>query len=188
MRKLTAFLGILLLSACLGQTPNSMFYSLQTIRPEQPVSMRKMSIAINRAVIPSYLDKPQIVMADADGVELQISEYQRWGENLASLLPRIMADDLGELLPNALVKPQSFTPQNYQYYLTLEVNRMDGTWNREAVLETWWSISDSQSRVIKRQKTSLTAPLGNSYEDYVQTQSRLMGELAQQIAQTLAKL
>lgn len=188
MRKIIALLSFLLLTACLSRSPDSTFYSLQTVAPASPLSSRKMTVAVNRAIIPSYLDKPQIVMLGADGVELQISEYQRWGETLSSLLQRITADDLGLLLPDALVKPQNFTAQSYQYYLTLEVNRMDGTWKKQAVLDVWWTIADRNGKVVKRQRSNLSLPLGTTYEDYVQTQSRLLAHLSADIAATLVRL
>ena len=139
-------------------------------------------------MIPSYLEKPQIVLVGSDGVELQVSEYHRWGESLASLLQRITADDLNLLLPRAEIKPQNFTAQNYDYYLTLEVNRMDGTWNKQAVLDVWWTVTDSRNKVLKRERTSLSAPLGKTNEDYAQVQSRLLGELSARIAAVLAKI
>ena len=188
MRHIFALLSFFLLAACLSRSPDSAFYSLETIAPAQPLSQRKMTVAVNRAVVPSYLDKPQIVMRDSAGVELQISEYQRWGETLSSMLSRVMADDLGLLLPNAQIRPQNFMPQTYQYYLTLEVNRMDGTWNKQAVLDVWWTISNNYNKVYKRGRSSLSAPMGKSYEEYVQIQSKLLAEAAAQIAESLAKL
>lgn len=189
MRCMAAVLSVFLLASCLGRTPDSDFYGLRTVAPVQALSMRRLSVAVNRAVIPGYLEKPQIVMLDnTGGVELNINEYQRWGEPLSSSVQRITADDLSLLLPNALIKPQNFTPQTYQYYLTIEVNRMDGIWNKEAVLDVWWTISDPYNKVLKRQKENLSAPLGKGYDDYVQTQSRLLAELSARIAAALLQL
>lgn len=188
MRKIVSLFSLLLISACLSRTPDASFYGLQALAQEAPLSDRKISVGVNRAVIPSYLEKPQIVLVGSDGVELQVSEYHRWGESLASLLQRITADDLNLLLPRAEIKPQNFTAQIYDYYLTLEVNRMDGTWNKQAVLDVWWTVTDSRNKVLKRERTSLSAPLGKTYEDYAQVQSRLLGELSARIAAVLAKI
>ena len=117
MKKL-ALLGIVVLvAACFYRTPNSMFYGLRTIAPQTTYGKPDISVAVNRAVIPSYLDKPQIVMRATDGVELEISEYNRWGETLNSLLQRVLADDLSLALPNSIVKPQTFSAENYDYYV-----------------------------------------------------------------------
>ena len=154
MRKIVSLFSLLLISACLSRTPDASFYGLQALAAEAPLSDRKISVGVNRAVIPSYLEKPQIVLVGSDGVELQVSEYHRWGESLASLLQRITADDLNLLLPRAEIKPQNFTAQIYDYYLTLEVNRMDGTWNKQAVLDVWWTVTDSRNKVLKRERSS----------------------------------
>jgi len=188
MRHIISLIGIFLLAACLGRSPDSTFYTLEAVQPGQPLSSRRLTAAVNRVIIPDYLDKPQIVLRASDGVELQISEYQRWGETLASLLQRVTADDLNLLLPQAQIKPQSFTAQTYQYYVTLEINRMDGTWNDKAVLDAWWSITDRQNRVLKRAKANLSAPLKKSYQEYVQVQSRLLAKLSEQIAEALLQI
>ena len=161
MRKIVSLFSLLLISACLSRTPDASFYGLQALAAEAPLSDRKISVGVNRAVIPSYLEKPQIVLVGSDGVELQVSEYHRWGESLASLLQRITADDL---------------------------NRMDVTCNKQAVLDVWWTVTDSRNKVLKRERTSLSAPLGKTYEDYAQVQSRLLGELSARIAAVLAKI
>lgn len=189
MYRIAIVLSVFLLAACLSRTPNSDFYGLRADMPVQALSLRRMSVAVNRVIIPGYLEKPQIVMLDnTGGVELNINEYHRWGEPLATSIQRIIADNFGRLLPEALIKPQNFTPQTYQYYLTIEVNRMDGVWNKEAVLDVWWTISDSYNKVLKRQKENLSAPLGTGYDEYVQTQSKLLAELSARIAAAFLKL
>ena len=78
MRKIVSLFSLLLISACLSRTPDASFYGLQALAAEAPLSDRKISVGVNRAVIPSYLEKPQIVLVGSDGVELQGSEYHRW--------------------------------------------------------------------------------------------------------------
>ncbi len=188
MKKLALLGVIVLVAACFYRTPNSMFYGLRAIAPQTIYSKPRINVALNRAVIPSYLDKPQIVMRAPDGVEWQISEYNRWGETLSSLLQRVLADDLSLALPNSIVKPQTFSAESYDYYVSIEINRMDGTWGKEAVLDTWWTITDDANQVITRKKTNLSAPLGKTYEEYAQIQSQQLSTLAADIAAELARL
>ena len=188
MKKLVLLGVVVLVAACFYRTPNSMFYGLRAIAPQNTYSKPNISVAINRAVIPSYLDKPQIVMRAPDGVEWQISEYNRWGETLNSLLQRVLADDLSLALPNSIVKPQTFSAESYDYYVSIEINRMDGTWGKEAVLDSWWTITDDANQVLKRKKTNLSTPLGKTYEDYAQIQSQQLSQLAEQIASELSRL
>ena len=56
MRKIVSLFSLLLISACLSRTPDASFYGLQALAAEAPLSDRKISVGVNRAVIPSYLE------------------------------------------------------------------------------------------------------------------------------------
>ena len=96
-----------------------------------------------------------------------------------------MADDLAYYLPKAAVKPRTSARENFNYLVQIELNKFDGSWNKNVVLEAWWSIKNASGQVIRQQKTVLSAPLGSGYDDLVKVQSRLLSELAEKIARSL---
>ena len=187
MKKIFVVLGVLtLISACVatGVSQPSRFYSLQSINL-QNYSNNKIrgNVGVMEIALADYLDKPQIVTLKANQIELDVSEKNRWSESLSTMIQRVVADDLAYYLPKASVKPRISAREDFDYLVQIELNKFDGTWGKSINLEAWWTIKNYTGRVLKQQKVVLNAPLGNSYDDLVNTQSRLLSELAQKIAQ-----
>lgn len=107
MRKLWLFFPVLLLSACIGTSRPARFYNLQAenIGAYSNAAVRA-DIGVREVKIPDYLDKPQIATLKSGGVEVDISELNRWSESLSTMIQRVVADDLGYNLPKAVVKPR----------------------------------------------------------------------------------
>ena len=100
MRKLWLFFPVLLLSACIGTSRPARFYNLQAenIGAYSNAAVRA-DIGVREVKIPDYLDKPQIATLKSGGVEVDISELNRWSESLSTMIQRVVADDLGYNLP-----------------------------------------------------------------------------------------
>ena len=170
MRKLWLFFPVLLLSACIGTSRPARFYNLQAEN------------------IGAYSNKPQIATLKSGGVEVDISELNRWSESLSTMIQRVVADDLGYNLPKAVVKPRVSAREDFKYLLQIEIGQLDGSWNKTANLEAWWSIADASGKLLVQQKSSLSVPLGDGYDDLVRAESRLLAELSAQIAPAFARL
>ncbi len=192
MKKLLILCSVLVLASCISfrKTPDSEFYTLssQTVENITPVSLKKLNIGIDEVSVPNYLSRAQIVTLDEDNVSLNISEFNRWSAPLSGLLQRIVADDIALYLPKSMVKPQMYNQEKYNFIVSVEINRMDGTWDKNAVLDAWWTISDNNGKVLATERSVLTRPLADNYPDYAKTQSALVGELCRQISQKLVTL
>ena len=94
---------------------------------------------------------------------------------------------LGYNLPKAVVKPRVSAREDFKYLLQIEIGQLDGSWNKTANLEAWWSIADASGNLLVQQKSSLSVPLGNGYDDLVRAESRLLAELSAQIAPAFAR-
>lgn len=182
-------LSILLLTACIGTTPPSKFYTLNNISSSpQTYPSAKLFIGIGEVSIPQYLDKPQIVVRDSNQVELSVSEFNRWGEPLKDAIQSVLANDLTNYLPASTIKPTSYRQENFDYLIWIEIDRLDGTWKQEASLSAWWTIFNNNSQAIIRQKTEFKIPLGQNYDNLAQQYSLLINQLAQEIALQITKL
>ena len=54
-------------------------------------------------------------------------------------------------------------------------------------IDAWWTVYKN-GRVASRERSRVSAPLTESYEDLAEKESVLIGELAREIAVKLAKL
>ncbi len=190
MKKISVFFIAFLLAGCIGfgTSQPSKFYILEALNGQAPLSQKKISIGVEPIKIPGYLDKPQIVLSENNSPEMNLSETQRWAEALSSMMQRTLAKDMGNYLPNAFIKSKTYGSENFTYTIFAEVASMDGILGDKAELSVWWSILNSDGKTIVREQSKLKRPLGKTYADYVDTQSKLLNDLAEKISKKLAEL
>lgn len=186
MKKISVLLLAFCLTACLGTTPASNFYQLAAPDNVAPVSQRRISIRIDEVSVPRYLDRPQIVTFEPNGTQLNIAEFDRWAESYSTGLSRILADDISAYLPKAVVKFQAISDENFTYTVETEINRFDAVLGQEIKLDAWWTVYKN-GRMVIRERSRLQLPVGNGYQNLVVAESALIGQLARQIAEKIAK-
>lgn len=181
MKKFFATLLLLLLTACFGSTPNSRFYLLETSDAVEVVSATRINLAVQNIMVPTYLDRPQIVLQKPDSAELSVAEFDRWASDLNTMLQTVMIDDLQKALPQAVIKPLLYgnTPR---YVIKINIEKISGWLGKEAYLTGSWQILTTNGRVVKEQDFRKTAPAGQTYNTYVQAQSKMWGMIAHDIA------
>ncbi|MBR1649084.1 MAG: membrane integrity-associated transporter subunit PqiC [Alphaproteobacteria bacterium] len=177
---------MIFLNAC-AFTQNSKFYRLQSLSQGKIVSNLKTSVGVEEVSIPRYVDRPQMVIFKPNTSELNISEFHRWAEPLSFGLTRILADDISLYLPNALVKPQSYSMENFNYTVTVEFNKFDAIMDAQATLDAWWTIFKN-TKAVARGRTTISHDVKGGYDGIVIEQSKLLSEMARQIAQKISQL
>ena len=181
--------SLFFMMGCLGgYSPESTFYTLQSIENVVPLSQTTLSLGVDLPELPEYVDRPQIVSFSSVNSELNIDETNRWGEDLDIMLQRIIASDLRAYLPKAGIKPRTSLLEQYKYILNVSVIRFDMIKNNEAYLEALWSIKSGNTfNVIYKSKTTLSMPLKDGYNDYVMVMSEMVSQMCKQIVQKLIK-
>lgn len=183
MKKICIVLSVCLISACFGgYSPSSKFYNLQPVSDVAALSDSKLSIGISNIDLPEYLDKPQITVFENGTAQMGISELNRWGEPLASMIQRVVAADMSAYLPNSEVKSRTQLMEHFDYIVDVQIVRFDMIWNDRAVLEAWWYISNGQGRIVYKQKTQLSEKIGRSFDGFAETESRLLGQMSRDIS------
>ena len=178
-------LFIFLIEAC-SITPNSRFYQLQAATGDESLSNRKMIIGINDISIPTYVDRPQIVITETDSNELKVSEFNRWAEPLNMSIARVLADDMSLYLPNSLIKPKLYASEDFNYSVTVEINKFDAVMNKKAMLDAWWTIYKND-KISARGRTTAEVKISNWFDGVAEGQSQLINKMAKEIAQKLIK-
>lgn len=192
MRKIIACACFLLLSGCLsiGSSAPSKFFSLRSVDASQAevLSKKSIKIGIEEIKIPTYLDKPQIITRDANTVELNISEDNRWSEPLSSMMQRALANDMALYLPNSLVKARYLGRETFDYLVFVEVERFDGALDDNITLTGWWYVIDKNGNIVITKRIDLEGQTGSSYDAMVMADSLLVNQLAKQIVGNMLKI
>lgn len=186
-----ALIATILSSCTFGLSSPSTFYVLDNSSlPEQSVTLKnadRILIGIEPVFIPNYLDKPQIVIRQPDSVTLTASEFNRWAEQISDVFPRVLANAISERMGYPAAKQINLNRDLFPYRLFVEVLRFDATFDKEAVLDTWWTIMSDSGNILHRTRSTLVAPVANSYASVVQAEQQLLKELGYVIADYASK-
>ncbi len=188
MKKIVVLGCALLLSGCVfGTSEPSVFYTLRAETGQQAVSKTKASVGVVEVGVPGTIGNPQIVLNGTQAMQLNVSETNRWVETLPTLFQRTLVNDMIGYLPNAFVKPKTYSSEQFKYTVLVDIDQMTGTLGGDAVLSVWWQINNAAGTRLSREYHVLTAPAGDTYESYVAAQSRLVNELAKRIASKIGR-
>ncbi len=174
------------LSACGFSRPSTFYVLDSNILPSQSVTLKNadnLLIGIENVFMPNYLDKPQIVIRQPDSVTLTASEFNRWAEQIGDVFPRVLAGSISERMGYQAAKQINLNRDLFPYRLFVEVLRFDATFDKEAVLDVWWTILSNSGNVVYRSRSTLIAPVeGDDYSDVVRAEQRLLKDLGYTIA------
>jgi uncharacterized lipoprotein YmbA len=178
-----------LLAGC--ASPNPELYTLAPVAGPvlsvPALSSGRPTIELRRIGLAAYLDRPGIVRSNAP-YRLKVTDDQRWGEPLGSMLGRVFIEDLMQRLPDAMIFSEAgaiSTPAST--ILEIDVERFDTDANGQAVLLAQVAIRHDDTHAAAAARTiRLTAtPAGSSTAQLAAALSGLLGQLANEVGQLL---
>jgi uncharacterized protein len=180
----------LTLSACSPKTRPAKFYLLQPItqpsinQRDTEISHAKL-IGVGPVEIPAYLDRPQIVTGGG-GAEIQLDEFQRWGEPLRDNITHVLTENLSALIPgNHLLAFPWNRNLVLDYQVEVQITRFHVDAEGHCELKAQWSIiRQNKSQWIKEFQEKI-AVSGEDYGAKVAAQSKLLVDLSKAIAEGL---
>jgi uncharacterized protein len=175
-------LGLLLLCGC-GSSPNTAYYALAAVSGTvRPASLG--TIEVRRPGIAGYLDRAEI-LAQWNGHRLQLAQNECWGEPIASMIGRVLAEDLTDRLRGTIVfSAASDLSIPASTVVELAIGKFDLDQDGTVHLNALTSVRGSgrqATRAIALQARPVTSETGA----VVATMSRLLGQLADEIATIL---
>ena len=180
---LAGLLAAAALAACSSTPPK--VYTLATV-PGAAVAGRPVTASVAAVEVPKYLDRPQIVRRSG-AVQLGVDEFERWGEPLANMVQRVLADDLAARLPAGSVVTTSRTLSGDEA-LTVELalGRFDPEADGTVVLEAQWRVQRKSGGRPRTETARITRrPADDSTAAEVRAMSDALGELADRIARQI---
>ena len=187
LRALTASLLIFagLLAGC--SSPAADLYTLAAV-PGQTLHTTHQNIELRRIGLAAYLDRPGIVRSNAQ-YRLRVTENERWGEPLGSMLDRVFTEDLLQRLPDATIFAESGAITSRPgTVLEIDVQRFDPDADNTVVLlaQVAFRHDDTNRAGIARTIRLTATPTGPSTADLAGALSTVLGRLADQVAHMLA--
>jgi uncharacterized lipoprotein YmbA len=180
----------LLLTGCLGRSPQPEFYRLSSTAGGAPVASRpELGIAVGAIEFPRYLDVPEILTRDG-AHRLVPAGGPRWGASLRSEVQRVLADDLAALLGTTRVAVYPVEPRfAVDYRVIVDVRAFEGVPGESVTLRARWIVAGPDGRALAVEESAIEQPAASgSWDGYAAAHSAALGVLTRQIAEKIAAL
>jgi len=192
MKKKLIGLRVVLLAAGLAlagcSSPPTRFYVLAALPAGQPASSTGAEIAVGVGPVdlPEYLDRPQIVTRTGQN-ELNLADFERWGEALKDNASEVLAENLAVLLPSKKVSVYPWKRSvSVNYQLVVKIIRFDHTEGGETVLRTRWSLLNKDGAgLLARESRYVESPAGEGYANTVAAMNRALAQFSREVANTI---
>lgn len=191
MKKTWAILATIMLAGCMGgRSPEPSFYTFGsgmncTMDDGTCITHQTshMTVDVSRVRVAEYIDRPQMVTRN--GVNVFVSQDNRWAEGLGGMIQRRLISELSTRLPSASIKDANFAGPAGDYSVFVEINQMDGTLGGMGRLSAVYTIGKN-GELARPRVVNYTAHMGDTYGEYAGMMGNLMDKLAGDIARDLA--
>ncbi len=189
--------GIILIAGGCVSVPNSAnprFYMLETTAKSGAAETFGVApgtiIGVGPVRIPEYLNRPQIVTKDKNGL-LTFAQFDRWVEPLDRGLTRLIRGNLEVMLKDANFEGFPWNmgiPVNYQ--VIADVVQLEAELDKDLSLAVQWSIINVQdNKMMVTKKFELKNPIKpHNYSGLVKALNDSCALLSIEIAKTIASL
>lgn len=185
----TAFISMFVLFFLGGCTAKSNFYRLDTYQTQtdiQHMSTQKKVIGVAEVVLPKYIDKPEIVIQLSKN-RYAVNDDDRWAGSFDKNIQILLTKNLSAALPKYMWLSYPWVePLQDTYRLYLIIDRFDGNNKGTVFMEGHWSLIDMhENRLVAGAHIALKQQGSATVEGVVETQSRMLQKLGQDIARKI---
>jgi uncharacterized lipoprotein YmbA len=130
------------------RTDPTRFFVLSTTDPPEPATPIAQVLGIDHVTLPAYLEREAMVTRKADN-QIDIQDYNRWGEPLREGFVRTLRRDLDGQLGTEHVQTQPFDPAHEpSLLLDVRVRHFEFVAGEGAVLEASWTLRDKAGKEL----------------------------------------
>ncbi|WP_233233901.1 membrane integrity-associated transporter subunit PqiC [Bordetella sp. LUAb4] len=174
------------LSACTS-TPPAQFYTLNAQTPQANVqATTPMRIVIDSVSVPELVDRPQFVLRTGPA-QVRIDEFSRWAEPLKEQIARVLAADLAQSFPGALVSTSArWDEHGPSYRVSVEIQTFESVPGNTATIAALWTIRASTSGNANSGRTVAQKPVSAPNHDaLVDAHSQALMDVSADIARAI---
>jgi len=179
--------GLLGLAGCTARAPTPL-YQLDNGNAQPPSQAQGLAVLLGPISIADYLQREAFLQRQLDG-SLLIAEDARWAGSLAADIDQLLLRQLASRLDSqrTVLAPTSATFKA-DVQVLLSIIRLDSGPALPAVLEAQWRLLDRDGQLRDSRLLRLEEAHSGSLADQAQAQSRLLRQLAQQLAEAIEPL
>lgn len=184
-RNLAAVVLVPMLIGGCSTSPPAAFYTLSAAPPlvDAPATTPPISIAIDVVTVPELVDRPQIVLRTG-ATQVTIDEYARWADPLSSQISRVLAADLAQDVPGALVSGSGQHPNSTEAYrVRVDVQSLESVPGEMASIVVVWSVRPpKQGAAVSGRAIVHERVNAQGYDALVEAHSRALAIVSSGIA------
>lgn len=188
MRNFAFWLSVLSLTLTLTgciRSPRVSFYTLESAAQidSSAIISAVPTIAVGPVTLPDVVDRPQLVMRVAAN-RVEILESHRWAEPLKSEIPRLIAENLGNLLGSSRVSSYlQNTGSDAEYRLFVDIQRFESLPGEAVTVEAIWSLRHAAGGSPKTGRSLVREPVSaDGYDPLVAAYSRALLAVSRDLA------
>lgn len=173
-----------------GTTQPSKLYLLNAGNSTQTTDSAPLTIGLGPVEFPAYLDRSKIIVRTGTN-SFETAEYHRWAEPLEINFSRVLAQNLGNALPNTIVTAYPWhNGKEIKLQVLIEVLSFDSDDKNQARLDVRWELIGADKKALARPQRHeyLSTARNSDYEARVQAMSECVMALGQALAQEIARL
>jgi len=184
-------LGCSLLSPSKGITSRSFVLTpIPAAAPSAQSESKNIIVGIRRVKMPMYLSGKSFAMRRGTN-EIVYLESAEWAEPLDTALQRVLAADLGALIPTDKVRLSLWGPEEVTVEVEVNVERFDVDSHGEGVLKAWWRVLSPRGEKVLasgRFEAARKGPPPNSDpQGAAASMSGLAADLTEKLAQVIKR-
>ena len=178
-----------LLAGC-GSSPKVTFYTLSAGPAQEgaaaAAAKTEYRVAVGPVTLPDVVDRPQLVVRVGEN-RVAIAEQHRWAEPLKSEIPRVLAENLSQLLGTGQVSVYSQgTSGDAEYRVLVDFQRIESVIGEAVTIDALWSVRRTSGGEPRRGRSSVReAVAGNGYDALVAAHSRALARVSRDLAETI---
>ena len=143
------------------------------------------SIVVGPVTLPEVVDRPQIVVRVGPN-QVALAEQHRWAASLKREIPRVIAENLAQLLGSERVSSyEQEVGARADIQVLLDVKRFDATVGEAATIESFWTIRRASGQPTTGRSVVREPIGGDGYDGLVAAHSRALAALSRQIAEAI---
>lgn len=176
----------LVLTGC-ATSPSARLYVIEPMVVSDHESIESdLIIVVGPVSLTEQLNRKEILTRD-HRYRATVAEFDRWAEPLDDNIAAVIAENLSALVPTDLVMAYPWEHSGpVDYTVRVQIHRFGKAPGGEVVLNTSWTIVDSDNALIKLKRDSYIEPLvGNDVVATVAAMSRSLERLSRDMANDL---